>query len=115
LLRDQEGGPPQIKDKKSKTKPTAGTGKTGKGKVVSGSGDEYVEEKDDDDMPPPPSGGGSGVEIADSTKEVRAGQLKASQDTETGTKQRRVNKRLKDYEAKDDANDGSGGANKKDS
>jgi hypothetical protein len=35
---------------------------------------------------------------ADSSKEINAGQLKASADTETGTKQRRVNKQLKEYD-----------------
>ena len=37
---------------------------------------------------------------ADSSKEVGAGQLKASADTETGTKQRRVNKQLTSYDNK---------------
>jgi hypothetical protein len=37
------------------------------------------------------------VAIGDSSKEVAAGQLKASADTETGTKQRKVNKRLQEY------------------
>jgi phosphoglycolate phosphatase-like HAD superfamily hydrolase len=39
----------------------------------------------------------SAVVIGDSTKEIAAGQLKASADTETGTKQRKVNKRLQEY------------------
>lgn len=34
---------------------------------------------------------------ANSSAEINAGQLKASADTETGTKQRRVNKQLKEY------------------
>lgn len=41
---------------------------------------------------------GTAVAIGDSSKEVAAGQLKASADTETGTKQRKVNKRLKEYD-----------------
>jgi hypothetical protein len=49
---------------------------------------------------------GTAVAIGDSSKEVGAGQLKASADTETGTKQRKVNKRLKEY-------DNAGGAEAK--
>ena len=46
---------------------------------------------------PAPSAGPAAVAIGDSSKEVGAGQLKASADTETGTKQRKVNKRLNEY------------------
>lgn len=54
--------------------------------------------KDKEKTPSKPSAAGGTVAIADSSKEVGAGQLKASADTETGTKQRRVNKQLKEYD-----------------
>jgi hypothetical protein len=60
--------------------------------------------------PPTVPAGGTMAVAPDSSKEVVAGQLKASADTETGTKQRRVNKRLQNYEQGGGAAAGGAGA-----
>jgi len=41
----------------------------------------------------------------ETSKEIAAGQLKATADTELGTKQRKVNKKLMEYEEKNDSNE----------
>ena len=44
------------------------------------------------------------IAVEDS-KEISAGQLKATADTELGTKQRKVNKKLMEYEEKSEVKD----------
>lgn len=84
-------------------------GKGGKGVAVAGDDNDGLDggggdapvaplKLKDKGAPKAPASGGT-VAIADSSKEVGAGQLKASADTETGTKQRRVNKQLKEYDS----------------
>lgn len=112
LIKDEDekaGKPGAVR---IKGKPTA-AGKAGKGGVaVAGddndglegpAGDEPVaplklKDKSAAKAKTPTSAAGGSVAIADSSKEVNAGQLKASADTETGTKQRRVNKQLKEFD-----------------
>ncbi len=55
-----------------------------------------------------------GAAFVGASPEPAAGDLKASAETETGAKQRRVNKRLQAYEEKDDDGEGGVGDAKKD-
>ena len=42
--------------------------------------------------------------VGDSSKEIAAGQLKATADMETGTKQRKINKKLQEYDSNNQDN-----------
>ena len=42
--------------------------------------------------------------VSDSSKEIAAGQLKATADMETGTKQRKINKKLQEYDSNNQDN-----------
>ncbi|KAJ1444116.1 hypothetical protein B484DRAFT_388979 [Ochromonadaceae sp. CCMP2298] len=110
LLRDEEskaGGPARPQ----KTKPSGKTSKMAGGaesKMEGGAQD--LEEKADEPSsrlaPVPKSNKPKGDKVVPGVsmrgESKEPGQLPASKDTEGGTKQRRVNKKLSEYEAKDD-------------